>query len=92
MEQVIEQTLSKPTLQLGLRIGDYLVLFLVATIGSFFVSKFWLVLICGVLIFVFRAVNKSEKRFLWSSIYLWAITNRKLDLQQTQKLPPIFKG
>jgi len=92
MEQVIEQTLSKPTLQLGLRIADYLVLFAVATIGSFFMSKFWLVLICAILVFIFRAINKSEKRFLWSSLYLWAITNRNLDLRQSQKLPPIFKG
>ncbi|MFQ5650325.1 MAG: hypothetical protein ACE5IY_10325 [bacterium] len=90
METPIEQTLSKPTLQFGLRPVDYLVLVLVATLGSFFLSKLWLILIILVLFLVFRYVNKSKRRYFWSSIYIWLITNTHLHIKQTRKLPPLL--
>ncbi len=90
MEKLIEQTLSKPTLQFGLRPLDYLVLFTVATVGNFFVPRSWLSVVLIALIIIFRVVNKSKRRYFWSSIYIWIVTNTNLDTRQSKKLPPMF--
>ncbi|NIR52361.1 hypothetical protein GWO43_27355 [candidate division KSB1 bacterium] len=92
MEKPIEQTLSKQTLQFGLRPEDYLVLVIVATFGSFFISKFWLAIIVALLVFMFQYVNKRKRRFFWSSLYIWLFTNKNLIIKQTKKLPPVFKN
>ncbi|MFQ5639588.1 MAG: hypothetical protein ACE5IR_16505 [bacterium] len=91
MEKLIEQTLSKPTIQFGLRPEDYLILVIVATVGSFFLSKLWLIVIIVGLIILFNFVNKSQRRYFWSSIYTYIRSNQNLDLKQTKKLPPILK-
>lgn len=91
METSIEQTLSKPTLQFGLRPEDYFVLVIVATVGSFFLAKLWLILIMVVLIGIFRFVNQTKRRYFWSSIYIWLIAGKNLHLKQTKELPKIFR-
>lgn len=92
MERLIEQTLSRPTIQFGLRPEDYLVLVLVATVGSFFIAKLWLILVLVILIAVFRYVNVSKRRFYWSSLYIWLTSNNSnLGLRQSRKLPGLFR-
>jgi hypothetical protein len=90
MRFYIEQTLSKPTVQFGLRVSDYLTLIIVGCVGNFFVPRLWLVVSMVALIVVFRYVNTNKPRYFWSSWVLW-FSNTNLDNQQTQKLPPIIR-
>ena len=85
----IEQTLSKPTVQFGLRTSDYLALLAVGVVGNFFLTRLWLTIIMLALIAVFRFVNTSKSRYFWSSWFLW-LSNTNLTMQQDQKLPPII--
>jgi len=90
MNFYIEQTLSKPTIQFGLRVSDYLVLLVVGVAGNFFIPKLWLAAIMLALIILFRYVNTTRPRYFWSSWFIW-LSNTNLNSQQEQRLPSIIR-
>ncbi len=86
----IEQTLSKPTVQFGLKTSDYLTLLVVGVVGNFFIAKLWLAVIMLALIILFRYVNINQSRYFWSSWVLWLTSNTNLGSDQEHRLPPII--
>jgi hypothetical protein len=89
MRFLIEQTLSKPTVQFGLRTGDYIALLVVGIVGNFFLTRLWLVTLMISLVLLLRYVNIAKPRYFWSSWFLW-LSNTNLSQQQEQQLPPLI--
>jgi hypothetical protein len=90
MNFFIEQTLSKPTVQFGLRASDYLVLLVIGVAGNFFIPKLWLATIMLALIIFFRYVNTTKPRYFWSSWFIW-LSNTNLSFRPERRLPPIIR-
>lgn len=86
----IEQTLSKPTVQFGLKTSDYLALLVVGIVGNFFLTRLWLFAIMIGLILLFRYVNTNKPRYFWSSWFLWFTSNTNLSIGPESNLSSVI--